>query len=100
MFGLLKPEPGMEPKFAQLYVHDPATEHTMRVKNMCLPSHLNKKQTDVVTQTLKNLQKVIQDINPFVKDLLHVCEIPDKELRDGKLIISCKDRPKGTHERR
>ena len=38
----------------------------------------------------------------IVKDLLHVCEIPDDELKDGTIIISCKksDRPKDTHDRR
>ena len=99
MFGPLQPDDGSEPKFAQLYVHDPATEHTMRIKNMCLPSHLNLKQTGLITNTLKNLQQLMKEINPFVKDLLHVCEIPDSDLIDGKLIISCKERPKGTHAR-
>ena len=44
----------------------------------------------------------MKDVNPFVKDLLHVCEIPDEELKDGAIIISCKkqDRPKDSHERR
>ena len=44
----------------------------------------------------------MKEVNPFVKDLLHICEIPDSDLTDGKLIISCKkeDRPKNTHERR
>ena len=99
IFGPLQPEDGEQPRFAQLYVVDPATQHTMRVNNMSLPTHLKPKQIDVITQTMKNLQQLINDVNPFVKDLLHVYEIPDSELIDGKLIISCKERPKDAHPR-
>jgi hypothetical protein len=99
MFGPLYPDDGMEPKFAQLYVHDPKTQHTMRVKNMYLPSNLNHKQTKVITNTMKILQDLLKEINPFVKDLLHICEIPDEEIVEGKLIISCEKRPTGSHER-
>ena len=42
---------------------------------------------------------MLKDVNPFVKDLLHICEIPDDELLQGKLILSCKERPLGSHER-
>ena len=35
-----------------------------------------------------------------MQDIMHICEIPDEELSDGKLIISCKERPKGSHERK
>ena len=41
----------------------------------------------------------MKEINPYVKDFIHICEIPDEDLKEGKLVISCKDRPKGTHER-
>ena len=99
LFGPLYPDDGTEPKFAQLYVHDPATEHTMRIKCMYLPSNLNQKQTDIITNTLKSLQELLKGINPFVKDLLHICEIPDEEIKEGKLILSCDQRPKGSHER-
>ena len=99
LFGPLIPENGMEPKFAQLYVVDPASEDTMRVKSMYLPSTLNKKQTDIITKTLIKLQDLLKEINPFVKDLLHICEIPEEEIKEGKLIISCDQRPKGSHER-
>ena len=90
MCGPLLPEEGETPRFAQLYVHDPATEHTTRVQNMCLPKHLSKRQTNIITNTMGNLQTLLKEVNPFVKDLLHICEIPDGDLQDGKIIISCK----------
>ena len=95
--GPILPDEGQEPRFAQLYVVDPATEHTSRYKNMSL----SKKQATIIRQTLHQLQDLLKEINPFVKDLLHVCEIPDEELKGGRIIISCKkqDRPKNSHER-
>ena len=33
MIGPLYPNPGEAPRFAQLYVHDPGTENTMRIQN-------------------------------------------------------------------
>ena len=97
--GPLFPEPGEEPKFAQLYVLDSNTEQTMRVHNMNLPTNMSKHEVSVVTNLLRKLQQMLKEVNPFVKDLLHICEIPDEELSEGKLILSCKERPKGAHER-
>ena len=51
-------------------------------------------------EMLIKLQQMLKDVNPFVKDLLHVCEIPEEDLTAGKLVISCKERPSGSHERR
>ena len=98
----MQPDKDEDPKFAQLYVVDSATEHTFRFKNMSLPTSLTKKQSNIIRKTLATLQDLLKDVNPFVKDLLHVCEIPDEELKDGAIIISCKkqDRPKESHERR
>ena len=98
--GPMLPEDGEEPKFAQLYVHDPATEHTSRIKNMSLPDSMSKHEVEIITNTLLELQQMLKDVNPFVKDLLHICEIPEDELSKGKLVISCKERPTGSHERK
>ena len=97
--GPLFPEEGVGPKFAQLYVHDPETEHTIRIKNMNLPESMSEKEVKVMEGVLLKLQQMLKNDNPFVKDLLHICEIPEDQLADGKLVISCKERPKGTHER-
>ena len=49
---------------------------------------------------MKKLQDLMIEVNPFVKDFLHICEIPDEEIKEGKLVISCKARTSGKHERR
>ena len=102
IYGPLLADNGEDPKFAQLYVHDPSTQNTIRVRNMCLPSTLSQENVKIITETSQMLQELMKEVNPFVKDFLHICEIPDSELTDGKLIISCKkeDRPKDSHARR
>ena len=98
--GPLLPNENEHPRFSQLYVHDPATQNTIRVQNMNLPSSLSSKQKESITKTMKKLQELMLEVNPFVKDFLQICEIPDEEIREGKLVISCKARPEGQHERR
>ena len=87
------------PRFSQLYVHDPATENTLRISNMNLLSSLTKKQIETVKNIMPKLQNLMKEVNPYVKDFMHICEIPDEQLKEGKLVISCKERPKGAHER-
>ena len=99
IYGPLIPGPNETPRFSQLYVHDPATEHTIRIANMNLPKSLTSKQVLMIKKVMENLQKLMKEVNPYVKDFIHICEIPDEDLKEGKLVISCKNRPKGAHER-
>ena len=89
-----------QPRFAQIYVHDPSTQHTVRVNNMNLPVHLSTKQRSSITNTMKKLQELMKEVNPYVKDFLHIAELNDEDLKEGKLVISCQARPHGEHERR
>ena len=61
---------------------------------------MTKKEIEIITKILLRLQELLKEVNPFVKDLLHICEIPDEELTEGKLVISCKERPEGSHARK
>ena len=100
IYGPLLPKDDETPKFAQLYVVDPATQHTIRIQNMNLPKTLSVRQVETITKVMKKLQDLMAEINPYVKDFQHICEIPDEEITEGKLVISCKARPQGAHERR
>ena len=100
MYGPLMAEEGTQPKFAQIYVHDPATQHAIRMENLHLPEALSQKQVKCLANTMKKLQTMMTEVNPYVKDFLQICEIPDEEIKDGHLVISCKARPEGEHERR
>jgi hypothetical protein len=66
---------------------------------MNLPKTMTKKEIEIISNTLVKLHNLLKNVNPFVKDLMHICEIPDDELSEGKLIISSKERPKGAHQR-
>ena len=100
MYGPLIAEEGTQPKFAQIYVHDPATQHAIRMENLHLPEGLSQKQVKCLSNIMKKLQALISEVNPYVKDFLQICEIPDEQIKDGHLVISCKARPEGEHERR
>ena len=100
MYGPLIPKDGEQPRFAQIYIHDPATQHTIRVNNMHLPESTTRKQTQIISGVMKHLQNLMMEVNPFVKDFLQICEIPDEDIMEGKLVISCGARPDGAHVRR
>ena len=67
---------------------------------MNLPKNLTTNQIESITNIMISLQNLMHEVNPFVKDFLHICEIPDEEIKEGKLVISCRARPDGEHERR
>ena len=88
------------PVFSQLYVHDPQLELTQRIDNMHLPKNLPKQDIGIIRSIMKKLQELLKQINPYVKDFIHICEIPETELMEMKLVISAEARPAGEHERR
>ena len=97
--GPLLPEPGQDPKFAQLYVLDPALENAKRFERMSLPRNMSQNNMNLMKRILNNVQQVIHETNPFVQDFKQVLEIPEEELQDGKIIISADARPAGGHAR-
>ena len=52
---------------------------------MSLPKHISTLQVNIITKTMEKLQNLLKKIKPYVKDLLHICEIPDSE--PGDLIL-------------
>ena len=98
--GPLIAEVGEQPRFAQIYIHDPATQHTIRMNNMYVPKSLSEKQIKSMAGVMEKLQQMLMEVNSYVRDFLHICEIPDEEIAEGKLVISCKSRPDGEHKRR
>ena len=93
------PESGEDPKFSQLYVKDPALETAHRQQNMSLPGSMSPKDRNTIYTILEQLQELMKEINPFVKDFRMICEIPEEELLDGQLVISAKAKPTEAHER-
>ena len=98
--GPLQAQEGETPRFAQLYVHDPKLESSIRFENMSIPECTSNVQKQILRDVLKTIQNALHKHNPFIKDFKQVMDIPKEDLGDGKLIISAKNRPRGEHERR
>ena len=98
--GPLQAKEGEEPRFAQLFVHDPALEKTARVANMQMPATLSLEERQFVNAIVEKLQEDLKQINPFVKDFRQIVELSPDDLQGGRLVISAKARPQGEHERR
>ena len=98
--GSVRSETGESARFSQLYTLDSALEETYRVANMSLPTSVTPNQQRVLVGLLKKLQEELKTVNPFVKDFKLICEIPEAELTDGKVVLSARARPQGEHERR
>ena len=67
--------------------------------NMQIPASMTNSQKGVLKQILQDVQKVIHEHNPFVKDFKQILELPQDELAQGKIIISAKA-PSNEHARR
>ena len=97
--GSLLPADGEQPRFAQLYVYDPALESTQRYQNMVIPNSLTRNQRNLLQESLQTVQSVIHQHNPFVKDFKQILEMPNEAIADGKIVITAKT-PNNEHERR
>ena len=91
MAGPLEANEGEQPHFAQLYVHDPALQTSMRFENMSLPVSISDRQKHVLAEILETVQQELRDNNPFVKDFLQIKEIPEEQIGLGKIVISAKN---------
>jgi hypothetical protein len=67
---------------------------------MNLSRSVSKMDQKRIAITMNNLQDMMKEVNPYVKDFIHICEIPDEELAQGQLVLSAQARPAGEHERR
>ena len=97
--GALLPADGEPPRFAQLYVYDPAMETTHRFENMVVPTSLSNSQKAILKDLLQNVQDVLHQVNPFVRDFKQIIDLPEQDVAEGKIVISAKT-PVGEHPRR
>ena len=98
--GSLIPKEGESPKFSQLYLCDPILEKSQRFANIVLPERTSSKDKNDLKKLIPILQEEIRKVNPYVMDLMMIMEIPDKDLANGKIIMSAKAKPKEEHARR
>ena len=97
--GALLPLEGEQPVYGQLYVYDSALESTIRYQNLRIPSTTTASQKRVLKQVLQEVQNVIHENNPYVKDFKQIIDMSEEEIGEGKLVISAKG-PQNEHARR
>ena len=86
--GPIQADEGQQPKFAQLYVHDPTLENAARKNNLYLPSSTSSEERRIAEDILIELQQEQKDCNPYVRSFMQICEIPDEELSNATIFIS------------
>ena len=97
--GALLPSDGEAPKFAQLYIYDPSLETSQRFENMVVPTSLSNSQKALLKDLLQEIQTMIHEVNPFVRDFKQIIEMPENEVAEGKIVITAKT-PVNEHARR
>jgi len=90
------------PRFAQIYIHDPAedaqtalqSEHLTRVANMRFSNGTSVAERERTTALLSRLQTMLHASNPWVQDFVMAGELMQTDLVDeAELIISRDVRP-------
>ena len=97
--GPLLPENGEQPRYSQLYVHDPSMESTNRFNNMTVPENMSEAQKIILREVLEIIQTSLHQVNPFIQDFKQIIEMPENDIGNGKIVISARA-PTGEHARR
>ena len=97
--GSISHNDGSTPRFVQLYVLDSDMEMIQRIENLHLPATTSQSQRTIIKQVVREIQGVIHEHNPFVKDFKQILELPQDEIAMGKVVISAKA-PGNEHSRR
>ena len=97
--GPLEVEEGQAPKFASLYVHDPALEGVARKNNLYLPKYTSPTERHTVEGLLLELQEELREHNPYIRDFLQICQIPEDEIQEAAFVISEKQKPQNAGSR-
>ena len=79
-FGPLVEKEHETPKFAQVWVHDPALQTAQRINNMFLPTTMTEVEKEAVQRIMETVQAELGEINPWIKDFRQIVEIQEEEL--------------------
>ena len=86
------------PKFAQMYIHDSVDNTTLRYENLYLPPRTSRREKEHIKAILEAIVPEIKQFNPFARDFKLLKDLPAERFAEGKVVISAKHRPQGTHE--
>ena len=92
-------EEGETPKFASLYVHDPTFQDSAQKNNLYLPKDTPRSEQKICEDVLIERQNELTEHNPYIHDIIQMCQIPDQELQEASFVITEKERPSNTGTR-
>ena len=103
--GPLQARDGEVPKFAQIYVHDPQCEDpeaeaALRLGHVRLGANTPAATQRVLLDLLQQLQQLLREHNPLVRDFIMASEVPEDQVEHMRLVLSADARPAGEHARR
>ena len=104
--GGLQAPAGETPRFAQIYVHDPAeadleSATTIRIRYMKLPVGTPQPKRQALHRLLDYLHERLTACNRYVRDFKTALEkISHGEFEHNKLVLSADAKPAGGHDRR
>ena len=100
LLGPLSNSEGERPQYAQIYVHDPSLEESIRFNNLIIPRNMSLVEKQALQDVVRRVQECLVEVNPFIRDFRQIMELGDEELAQGKIIISPNQRPRNQHPRR
>ena len=93
--GAVHPEKGQKKKWAQMYIHDGTAEQEAQERmDMQLDSHQMDKNT------LLQLQSMLHEENPYIKDFKTMGEIPEDKVANIKFVLKKNGKPSQEHARK
>ena len=91
----LTPELGEEKTFAQIYIHDPDFNEEDELNRRMEVSSSGSKT--MKKDIMKELQEMLHQVNPYVKDLKHVMDLPDNQVQNLKFVLKTNSKPTPKH---
>ena len=80
-------------------MHDPSLEGVARVNNLYLPKDTSASERRIVEQILMQLQNELRENNPYIRDFLQICQIPQHEIDEASFVITEKQKPRNAGTR-
>ena len=101
--GPLLPYENQRPRYAQLWVHDPAHEgqHSrFSLGPIRLPNSTTSNDKIILEDLLKVMHTLLPECNPYVRDFRYIANVSSEDNEEARFIINGEARPLGQHERR
>ena len=80
-------------------MHDPTLDNVERKNNLYLTKNTSATERQTCEDILLELQNELRDNNPYIRDFLQICQIPEEEVQDAAFVITEKQKPQNAGAR-